>query len=139
MPNFIRVLTLQACLARLYGAATTSSYSNMVCTRSLEIASIILKLNQAACLLALERFCEAAGICEDLIKNGKLGERREKTIYRLISALIGVAEDGEDETKTLSRARQLLDDFTGERTLKISLQNRIFSLARSLSIRLRPP
>ncbi|KAF4722214.1 hypothetical protein FOZ63_019754, partial [Perkinsus olseni] len=99
----------------------------------------ILKLNQAACLLALERFCEAAGICEDLIKNGKLGERREKTIYRLISALIGVAEDGEDETKTLSRARQLLDDFTGERTLKISLQNRIFSLARSLSIRLRPP
>ncbi|KAF4665459.1 hypothetical protein FOL46_003668 [Perkinsus olseni] len=60
-------------------------------------------------------------------------------IYRLISALIGVAEDGEDATRTLSRARQLLDDFTRERTLKISLQNRIFSLARSSSIRLRPP
>ncbi|KAF4687342.1 hypothetical protein FOZ60_004031 [Perkinsus olseni] len=60
-------------------------------------------------------------------------------VYRLISALIGVAEDGEDETKALSRARQLLDDFTRERTLKISLQNRIFSLARSSSIRLRPP
>ncbi|KAF4720411.1 hypothetical protein FOZ62_006223 [Perkinsus olseni] len=100
---------------------------------------VILQLNQAACLLALERFCEAAEICEDLIKNGKLGERREKTIYRLISALIGVAEHGEDATEALSRARQLLDDFTRETTLKISLQNRIFSLARSSSIRLRPP
>ncbi|KAF4734179.1 hypothetical protein FOZ62_017618 [Perkinsus olseni] len=112
--------------------------SDLASARRAQLA-VILKLNQAACLLALERFCEAAEICEDLIKNGKLGERREKTVYRLISALIGVAEDGEDETKALSRARQLLDDFTRERTLKISLQNRIFSLARSSSIRLRPP